>query len=136
MYCQITHRDERIPDPPGVESVVIRLHFPLAEAGYQVKEFELMPKLLCALGVATCEPGIAPEQQSLLECCRRQIVTALRAGSELPPMRFFQETLNPESCILRVHLYLPKLVTDRSRWSKEIENGIHLSNLVARSSLT
>jgi hypothetical protein len=129
----ITHRDEEVGDPPGVESVIIRLHFPSAEAAYQVKDFELLPKLLFALGVATHEPGLAPEHQSLLEVARRQIIRALKTGSELPPMKLFQERLNPESTILRVHLYLPKEVTDPSRWAQRIRESIHLAHEVARS---
>lgn len=130
----IRHMDEEVGEMPGWESVTIRLHMPAAEAGYQVKDYDLLPTLLGALAVATLDPRLEPEEQCLLEACRMEIVQAMERGGELPPMRFTHERINPSNAILRCHVYVPKKTADRSRIAQQCKQGISLANEVARSS--
>lgn len=130
--CTIRHNDEEPGlTPPGVESVTIRLHMPASRVKATIKPFELLPDLLHALGVLTGEPGLLPEQQTLLETARRQMLDSFRRGGELPPMAYEWETINPDNAILRVHLYLPKVIGDRARVAQECQETIHLANEVA-----
>jgi hypothetical protein len=131
-YSRITHRCEE-EEVPGFERVTVNLHAPPESAGYQIKEFEVLPTLLHALAYCSVDPRYSQEEQGLLEICRRQICKAFLAGSELPPMQFVQDRIDKHNAILRCHLFLPKLVTERCKAADACREGITVANEVARS---